>query len=674
MTRHRKKQGQEGTPPLVPGSEEPSPSASANYERLGLALVVAAALLAFAPVLRNGFVNWDDDVNLLNNLNYRGLGWPQLKWMFTTCFMGPYQPLSWLSLGADYAVWGMNPAGYHLTSLILHAANAAIFYFVNISVLALALPKFADRKKPDIYIAAAFAALVFAVHPLRAESVAWATERRDVLSGLFYLLTILFYLRGQLWRSLLAFALSLLAKATGVTLPVILLVLDVFPLRRLPEEPKRWFAPEFRKIWLEKTPYLLLALILAWVGYRGQAASGAMWSNVDNGEIARVTQAAYSLAFYAWKTAMPFRLTPMYERPTPILPWVWPFWPAVVFVLVVTFGFFQGRRRWPAGAALWMFYGMALAPVSGITRFGQQLAADRYSYLPCLAWAALAGGILLSRLRTPNLALRKIPLIAAAGLVAGLGFLTWRQSLTWRDSESLWRHVLSVNPRHVFANNNLGTILSEQGKLDEAAAHLETAIQANPSSMLAQYNLGNVLARLGRRPDAIVHYREALRQDPGYLPALNNLGFALSYEGRLPEAADSFREALRRDPTHEGSRFGLAAALAQQGKLDEAIENFRIAAQENPKNAVARSYLGSALADKGRTAEAIENFEAALKIDPNCAEAHNGWAIVLLKQGKVDQSIAHFREALRVKPDYAPARRSLDIILGRMGKNPKPPP
>ena len=226
------------------------------------AAVFAVTALFFSGSLQNGFVNWDDDVNLLLNPNYRGLGWQQLKWMFTTFYMGHYQPLSWLSLALDHALWGMDPKGYHLTGLLLHAANAAVFYFVALRLLRLAAP--AGRGEPEaaLPLAAAFASLCFSLHPLRVEAVVWATERRDTLSGFFYLLTLLYYLKAcspgedgtRRYRRLAAAAVlylfSLLSKGIGVSLPAALILLDIYPLRRLPAADGDWLSAASRKVWI----------------------------------------------------------------------------------------------------------------------------------------------------------------------------------------------------------------------------------------------------------------------------------------------------------------------------------------------------------------------------------------------------------------------------------------
>jgi len=252
-------------------------------------VVFLLTVVACLPALRNGFVNWDDDWNLLENLRYRGLGWAQLRWMFTDLSLGHYQPLSWATLGLDYLVWGMNPLGYHLTSLILHGANAALFYFIALRLLSAAFHKPVVSGEISVRAAAAFAALFFALHPLRVEAVVWATERRGVLAGLFFLLSLLCYLRahgtsegGQKRKWMVAavvgYGLSLLSKASGIALPIVLLVLDVYPLGRLGGGLRGWLSAEKRQVWLEKVPFALLGLAAAalalMAGHKAEAIRG----------------------------------------------------------------------------------------------------------------------------------------------------------------------------------------------------------------------------------------------------------------------------------------------------------------------------------------------------------------------------------------------------------------
>ena len=560
--------------------------------------------VVFLPALDNGFVNWDDDKNFINNYLYRGLGLRQLKWMATTFFAGPYQPLSWLTLGFDYLVWGMDPFGYHLTNVLLHSANAAVFYILCLRLLAPPAGSPPAGRKAALYLSAAFAALVFSIHPLRAESVAWVTERRDVLSGLFYFLTILLYLKPRsadgaknpfFRRHALpaaCFVLALLSKGIVVTLPAALIILDIVHLKRLPGDPRFWFKREYRNVWLEKIPYAALSLIFGAVGYFGQAAAGTLVSMSTAGPAQRAVQALFSTGFYLWKTIIPFKLVPLYKFSGGLLSWQ-PLL-AGAAALIITALVIRVRRRLPVLPAVWAFYLVTLSPVLGIVKFGEQAAADRYTYLSCLGFAVLAGCALLSGLRHSGYLMRKTAVLSACLIAPALGGLTWAQTKIWRDSETLWRYTIIARPT-ADAYNNLGTTLAAQGKLDEAVTHFWEAVRLDPDYADAHYNLGNAQAARGKFDDAVRYFREALRIKPAYADAHCNLGTALAAQGKFDDAVSCFREALRLNPDDAAAHYDLAVTLADQGLRDEAILHFKAALRINPNDTQAGGRLAGLL-------------------------------------------------------------------------------
>src|SRR5438309_1670620 len=506
-------------------------------------LVVLCTLAAFLPTLQNHFVNWDDDKNFLDNPHYRGLGWTQLSWMWTT-HMGHYIPLTWMTFGLDYLLWGMNPVGYHLTSLLLHAANAVVFFFIARRLLTLALPS-PSKRGHALAVSAGFAALVFAIHPLRVESVAWVTERRDVLSGLFFLLTILVYLRacerpelGRWWYglSVALFGCALLSKSMAVSLPVVLLILEVYPLRRLGGS-LGWASASARRVYVEKIPFVLLAAAASALALLAQLSSRAMVSVAHLSALDRLAVSAYGLSFYLWKTVVPLNLSPLYMLPQTVNPAATPFIVSYGGVLAVTAIALALRRRWPGLPAAWLAYVVVLLPVLGIAQSGPQIAADRYTYLAALGWAILAGAGLLSCWRRSTSSTTGAPATwglagIATGVVIALGVLTWNQVQVWQDSERLWTHAVAVDPNSFMAHNNLGYALDRQGKLAEA----------------------------------IEHYRQALRIKPDYAEAHNNVGHALDGQGKPAEAIEHFQQALRIQPETAEAHNNLARALAQQDK------------------------------------------------------------------------------------------------------------
>jgi protein O-mannosyl-transferase len=510
-----------------------------------LALALAAAV-AFLPSLEGGFV-WDDKKNLLDNPQYRGFGLAQIGWMLTAFHSGHYIPVTWMSFALDYVLWGMHPAGYHLTNLLLHATNTAIFYLVALRLLGAGLSSFPDPFGPAVRSGAALAALLFALHPLRAESVAWVTERRDLLSALFYLLAVLAYLRACEARgpasrilyvvTLSLFVLALLSKSMAVSLPVILLLLDVYPLRRLGGGAGRWLGPEARRVWIEKIPFVLLSLAASSVAVLAVRSTGITLAPLASlGVLERVAISAYALAFYLWKTAVPVGLTPLYELALPVDPLEWPFLLSGVVVLTITTTTLVLGRRWPALRAVWLAYVAILLPVVGVVQNGPQIAADRYTYLSCLGWALLAAGGLLTLWRANSTGTRAVAFMVS-GLallgVAGLGGLTWKQVQVWHDSERLWRHAVLTSPSAI-GHHNLGVALLDRGALGEAGEHFRETIRRLPGNAQAHNHFGVALARRGEIEQAIPHFRQAIEIDPAFQVARGNLDRALYLRGRVP--------------------------------------------------------------------------------------------------------------------------------------------
>ena len=514
----------------------------------GVALVAVAA---FLPTLANGFVTWDDDRNFLTNPHWRGLGPAQLGWMLTTPHLGLWVPLTWATLGLDYLLWGLRPAGYHATSLALHAATAGVVYLVALRLLAAALG--AGARDTAVRLGAAFAALAFALHPLRVESVAWVTERRDVLSGLLYAATLLLYVRAldatgdrrrRLRRATLGAAvLALLAKPMAVSLPAVLLLLDAYPLGRLAGWREAW--PRVR----EKLALILLSAaasaIAVWAMATGSRLSGAS----QLGVLDRAAISLYALAFYLEKTLAPTGLAPLYELPFRLEPLAPRFLASAAVVLALTALAVLLRRRAPALAAVGAAYVVILLPVVGVAHQGPQIAADRYTYLASLPWALLAGGGLARgwrglRARRPGRPAALALAAIAGALLLTLGVLTWRQAGTWRDSETLWTRALAASPSAI-AHAKLGVLRDEAGRPDEAIAHFRAALDLHPDLAYAHNNWGIALARQGKWEEAIEHYRGALRIAPDSAESHLNLAVALDRAGRPAGAAEHLRAAGR---------------------------------------------------------------------------------------------------------------------------------
>ena len=620
--------------------------------RWGLAIPAAVAVLtflAFLPTFDNGFVDWDDTGNLRDNESYRGLGWTQLKWMFTTFHMGHYIPLTWLTFGLDYVVWGMDPFGYHLTSLLLHAANAVLVYLIAVRLLAVAMPAL-SAEWLGLRFAAMAAALLFSLHPLRVESVAWATERRDVLCAFFYLLAILSYLhacdapttpaqRRRLWYggAIASCGAALLSKSMAVSLPVILLLLDVYPLKRLTLHRGLLREANQRRVLWEKIPFFLCSVVAGVMAVIAQLM-GSVSTLSHFGPVERLSIACFSLALYLWKSIVPLNLSPLYELPDPIHWWAPSFVLSGLLVLAISVVAVAVRRRWPALAAVWASYIVILLPVSGIVHNGPQIAADRYSYLSCLGWALLAAGGVgagwryLRRTRSVSSAAEwTLPIVLIVS--ACLGALTWRQTHVWHDTGTFWAQALAAAPS-AMAHASVGSLLAEQGRIPDAISHYEAGLRLNPRSGRIHSALGVELSKQGRLAEAISHDEEAVRLMPDAAVSYNNLGAALAAQGRTDEAIDRYREALRRLPNY----------------------------------AEAHTNLGRALADTGRLAEAIEHYREALRLRADFAEAHDGLARALFNQGRAAEALGEFREIVRLRPGDAVARYNLGNILAGLGR------
>lgn len=624
--------------------------------------VAFATLVAFYPSLLNDFVNWDDDKILYDNPYYRGLGWTQIKWMFSTFLMGHYQPLTWLSFGLDYQLWGMAPFGYHLTSLLLHALNAVLFYWVGRRLLLAAIGTIPDNQLWRLDLSAALAALLFAIHPLRVESVAWATERRDVLSGLFYFATIYCYLRAaetsqssfhQRWlgAAIIAYALSLLSKATAMTLPVVLLLLDVYPLKRLAGSPANWFKPESRPLFYEKLSFLILAVGFASAALFAQQVTGALKPLEQLGVISRLLQIGFAYMFYLWKTVWPFGLAPIYELPIEAGWWFGVFLMATVATVGLTVTSFSLMRRWPMVAAAWVYYLIVLSPVSGVAQSGPQLVADRYSYLACLAWPLLVGGGLYRFWPQRSFAsMDRGALVSSAALlvVVGLGFLTWRQSAVWRSPITLWQHGTAAQPLASIAHYNLGRALERENRGADAIESYRRAVAVNPSYSKAHFNLARLLAVKGLHAEAMIHYRRVIEIRSDHADAHNDLGLLLELTGDDGAALAEFRQAIKLEPEHPKAWFNLAELLAKQGDLANAMANYQTAARLQPNDGLIQVRLAIALARQGQLEAATRHFQRAAELQPADAAVRVLLARSLAAQGKQAEAERHYQDAQRL--------------------------
>jgi len=515
--------------------------------RLAL-LCAAVVVLVYLPTLSFGWVDWDDDALLVGNALFRGLGWAQIRWAFTSALGGAYQPLAFLSYGLDFLLWGMEPRGYHLTSVLLHALNAGLFFLAAWRLLEFGASSRGPQR--DLAAGALFAALVFALHPLRVESVSWVSERRDVLCGAFWLGAVLAYLRarepGRRRRSLILvhvfFGAACLAKGLAVTLPVVLLVLDVWPLRRRLDECLR-----------EKVPMAVLALALGALAIAAQAGARASWSWGEHGVLARLAQSAYALTFYPLKTLWPSGLSAFYRLPVPLDPREPRFLLSAAAVAAVAAWSWVRRRETPWLAAAGAAYAVMLAPVSGLFQAGAQLVADRYSYLAVLPLELLAGAGLSAILA--RRAWRAPAMAAAVCVCVVLAAATVVQQSYWRDSETLWGRVLALDPGSSTGWFKLGLLRIRQGRPAEAAESFSRALASDSGCLefLSRFERGVELAQT----------RRGLEIRPVCRKALSDLGTTQAQRGEFLQARRLLTLALAVDPEDAAARRNLAR-LADQ--------------------------------------------------------------------------------------------------------------
>lgn len=518
-----------------------------------LALVAIFVALVFAPALDNGLVDYDDRKTLVEpESRYGGFDLENLRWMFTTFHMGHYQPLAWLSFALDHSLTGLEPRGFHRTNLVFHVANSLL-----VALLAFELLRRGVRSEGGtlrLWFASVAAALFFGVHPLRVESVAWATERRDVLSLFFLLLAVLSWLRRleggrRPWTwygiSLGACLLSLLSKAWAITLPAVLLLLDAWPLRRFGK-----LGP--RSLLLEKVPFVLLAIPFVALAGAAQRSAGAAWSLEDHPPLARAVQATYGACFYLSKSVWPSDLGPIYPLERNLDPararYFIPLLLAVAASAVLALP--RVRRSVPGLSVAWFTYFVLLSPVLGFFQAGPQIAADRYTYLASIPWAVLLGWMFHRLAQRYALSLS----ISVLVLLGVLGRAAQRQCLVWHDDETLWRRGVAVAPESSFAQYNLAKALLEAGRNEESLPYFESALRLRPDDPKILQDAGAAYGRLGRYAEARAKWLRILERDPDHADALFSLALAAQSQGKREEAIRLYERLLERHPGYAPAR------------------------------------------------------------------------------------------------------------------------
>ncbi len=642
---------------------------------LGAALLVLVTMALYWPAMRYGFVNYDDPLYVTDNPHVQGgLSWAGVKWAFSNTEQAAYwAPVMWLSHMLACQLFGLNPWGHHLINVLLHAANTALVFLL--------LRRMTGATWRSFVVAA-----LFGFHPLRVESVVWVTERKDVLSGLFFMLTLLCYAKAvtsdkcpatgtdpqsagtstkpssilhplssfSYWLALLFFALGLMSKAMLVTLPFALLLLDYWPLRRVSSfkfsvSSSRTISPStfnpqlpgatkrseggstLNYLLFEKLPFFGLAAVMSVVTFVTQKHGGAV-APVENLPLgARCGNALISYCRYLEKLFWPVDLAIFYP-----LRGYWPTAQVLLaggFLLGITVLLIVKRERYPFMLMGWLWFVGTLVPVIQLVQSGEQAMADRFTYMPSLGMLILAVWGAYELTRPWQNQVMVLSVAGGAAIVLCLG-MTRQQIGYWQDNESLFRHALAVTENNYLAHHNLGFALDEKGQPDEAISQFE----------------------------------EAIRLRPDYAKAHNNLGFVLNEKGQTDEAINQYQEAIRLKPDYAEAHYNLGTALGMKGQTDEAISQFKEAIRLKPDFAEAHNNLGTALGMKGKTDEAISQYQEVIRLKPDFAEAHYNLGIALSRKGRTDEAIRQFQETIRLKPDYPNARYNLDNALRMTGQ------
>ena len=638
---------------------------------IGLFLTVAT-LVVFWQVGNHGFINLDDSVYVTKNVHVKkGLSRDSMVWAFTTTHAANWHPLSWLSHMLDVELYGLNPKGHHLTNVFFHLLNTLLLFLVL-------------QRMTGAVWRSSFVAALFAFHPLHVESVAWVAERKDVLSTLFWMLTLWAYVRYverpkpvRYLLTLLAFILGLMAKPMLVTLPFVLLLLDYWPLGRIKSlqltkseravstRPSKSNSQILRLLG-EKLPFFLLAVVSSAVTVFVQKSGGAL-ANLEIYPIKiRLANALISYVSYIWKMILPHHLVIFYLHPREAVSMLQAAGACILLAGITVLLIWTGRR-YRYLAVGWLWYLGTLLPVIGLVQVGSQAMADRYTYVP------LVGLFIIITWGVPDLLARwhyrRIAIAFATSLL--LPFLmvsTWTQLSHWHDSKTLWEYALAVAPNKYYAYDNLGEIASDDGNLDDAIAYYAKAFEINPHYEPAISNMGSIFYKQGKYDEAIKCFYQALKIDPDNAVVHSNLGEAFSRQGNFDKAIFHFTETVTSDPKNSKAHNHLGTIFARQGKLDQAISHFAEAIKINPDYAEAQDNLGALLVQQGTFDEAIAHLSRALTINPDYAAAHNNMGDVLARQGEFDEAISHYSQALRINPDYADAHNNLALLLATRGK------
>jgi tetratricopeptide (TPR) repeat protein len=641
-------------------------------------LLISAGLIlligvAFEPLRYNGFVNYDDNRYIVENRHIQpGFTHESVIWAFTTGHASNWHPLTWLSHLIDIELFGLDPLGHHLHNLLLHTTSTVLLFWLL-------------HRMTGAVWRSAFVAMAFGVHPLRVESIAWAAERKDVLSMLFFMLTVAAYLyyvkRGGIGRYLLivlCFIMGLMAKPILVTLPIVLLILDFWPLERIqkgasenhqksnPGESggKQYRPAPLSDLIAEKIPLFILAFASCIVTYAVQKAGCGINSIAFH---TRIFTAVTGYITYIGRIFWPQNLAVLYPYPETGLP-IWQVAAAFTGMLAISGSVFLCRHHKPYLLTGWLWYVVTMIPVIGLVHVGSQWTADRYTYLPSIGITLMITWTTVEFLSAKRRYCQLFSTLTGGIIILALVIATRLQLSYWQNSVILYEHTLSITQNNYIIHTNLGWSLIQQNEIDKATHHIQKALQICPDFPPANDNLAIICMLHQRNDEAISYLHKALNADPDDIAANRMMGLTLLEEQRFDEAMEHFYKVLKVSPDEAEVYYSVGIILATQGKMEEAIQAYEQAVRCKQNYYKAFNNLGAIKAQQGLWDQAIAYFQRCLQINPNYAQSHRNIGLVLQTQGRTEDAIPYFRAALAIDSRDYPAYYNLACSLHETGK------
>lgn len=626
-------------------------------------LLILATLIPYGQIKNFDFVGYDDQEYITENIHVqKGLTADGIIWAFTTFHSSNWHPLTWLSHMLDCELYGLNPMGHHWTNLIFHVINTVLLFLI-LEMMTGAIWR------------SAFVAALFALHPLHVESVAWISERKDVLSTFFGFLMIgayYYYVKAPDFKKyasvIVFFSLGLMSKPMLVTFPFVLFLLDFWPLERfhykdndllMPKKITRYHIKKNYSLILEKIPLFILSVISCVLTYFAQKSWGSVQTLAFLSLKSRITNALVSYINYILKMFWPSKLAVFYPHPGNSLP-TWQIFAAVLLVTCVCFLAIKAANTYPYIVMGMLWYFGTLVPVIGLVQVGEQAMADRYTYIPLIGlFVIFSWGIsdLFRKWQNQKIYLGLIAMI----ILSFLTVKTFYQIRHWKNGVTLFEYTIKVTKNNYKAHNNLATSLGPLD-VDRAIFHYKEAVRIYPKYVTALRNLGIALYNKGNYEEAVLYFTRALKIDPQKIDIRMDLANIFFLQGKHEKAITQYKEILKTDSKNANAHYNLALMLSDQKKIDQAESHYREALKINPKHEKAHYNLGNMELKKGKLKEAFTHFAEAIKIKPDFVQAYDKIGLILLKQGKLDKAKVFFSKAIQLDPKYSEALKNLETV------------